>query len=363
MSPTAKKILKLLLSVAVTLVLLYFAFKDTDWSGMFASLKTANYAWIVPYFGVLLAIHVMRTARWGALLSGLEKVPFKKLNEASGIGFMMLLILPFRLGEFARPFLIAQRSQIRRSAAMTSVVLERIVDGLFIAALLRILLFFVPAEGENIGIVRNGANIMFLVFGGGLAFLLFATWQRERAVGLVRATAGRISPALAEKVAHIVDTFVGAMRQLPDGRHTALFFLYTVMYWALNGVGMAVLSRAFPAAKIDVFQAYVVLAVLIVFLMIPAAPGMVGTFQMGVKIGLSVFLPASAVNTSGLAYANVLWLCQTLQQVGLGMLLLSISHTSFGDVAGKLGKEEPGSDARPGPGPGEEDVKRSVAAG
>ena len=59
-------------------------------------------------------------------LSGLEKVPFKQLYEASAIGFMMLIILPFRLGEFARPFLIAQRSGIRRSAAMTSVVFERI---------------------------------------------------------------------------------------------------------------------------------------------------------------------------------------------------------------------------------------------
>lgn len=359
MSAFAKKALKLLLSLAVTAVLLWLAFKDTDWSGMWASLRTANYFWIFPYFSVLLLIHVFRTLRWGALLSGLEKVPFRKLNEASGIGFMMLLILPFRLGEFARPFLIAQRSGIRRSAAMASVVLERIVDGLFVASMLRILLFFVPTEGKHIMLVRNGANLMFAVFGGGLLFLLFATWQRERAVALVRATAGRLSTALADKVAHVVDTFVGAMRQLPDGRHTALFFLYTVIYWALNGVGMTLLSYAFPPdAQIGIFESYVVLAVLIVFLMIPAAPGMVGTFQMGVKIGLTLFVPEHVINTSGLAYANVLWLCQTVQQISLGMILLSMSQTSFGQLAGKLGKNDPGSETPPG-----REEKSSVAAG
>jgi hypothetical protein len=85
----------------------------------------------------LALIHIARTLRWGNLMAGLEKVPFQKLNEASAIGFMMLIILPFRLGEFARPFLIAERSNIRRSPAMTSVVLERIIDGLLIAVLLR----------------------------------------------------------------------------------------------------------------------------------------------------------------------------------------------------------------------------------
>src|ERR1700760_4242165 len=104
---------------------------------MMESLKSANYLWLVPYLGILTAIHVCRTLRWGSLLSGMERVAFKPLNEASALGFMMLLVRPSPLGEFARPFLIAQRSTIRRSAAMTSVVLERIVDGVTIALLLR----------------------------------------------------------------------------------------------------------------------------------------------------------------------------------------------------------------------------------
>ena len=51
--------------------------------------------------------------------------------------------------------------------------------------------------------------------------------------------------ALAEKTAHVVDTFVGAMRQLPERRQVALFFLYTAAYWLTNGAGMALLGRVF----------------------------------------------------------------------------------------------------------------------
>jgi uncharacterized protein (TIRG00374 family) len=334
------RVVKLIASLLVTLVFTWWAFRSTDWQSQVNSLKSANYLWVVPYFVILTLIHVARTLRWGCLLSGLERVPFKKLNEASGIGFMMLLVLPFRLGEFARPFLIAQRSSIRRSAAMTSVVLERITDGMLVAVTMRVLLFFVPAEVPEVRYVKLGANLMFALFGGGLTFLLFALWHQARAVQLVRSTVGRLAPGVADKMADIVDSFVGAMRQLPDRRQMAGFFAYTVLYWGLNGAGMAVLSRAFGSMNLSLFQAYVVMSVLVVGVMIPAAPGMLGTFQAAIKVGLSLFLPASVVNGSGLAYANVLWLCQTVQQVGVGVILMSLGHLSFKDIAGKLDKEQ-----------------------
>ena len=346
--PAVKRALKLVASLLVTLLFSWWAFRNSDWQAQWDSLRTANYLYVLPYLGILTLIHICRTLRWGALLSGLGRVPFRPLNEASGIGFMMLLVLPFRLGEFARPFLIAQRSSIRRSAAMTSVVLERITDGLFVATLLRVLLFFIPGETKEVLYVKWGSTLMFAVFGGGLAFLLFARWQHDWAVGLVRTTVGRFMPGLADKMADVVDGFVGAMRQLPNATQLTFFFALTLVYWALNGAGMAPLARAFGCVgaqaacqplSLSLFQAYVVMTVLVVGLMIPAAPGMAGVFQWATSLGLSLFLPASVVASSGLAYANVLWLSQTVQQIGFGLILLSLGHLSFRDIATRLGKE------------------------
>ena len=339
-------------SVVVTLLFSWWAFRGTDWQAQWNSLRQAHYGWIAAYFGVLTAIHLCRTIRWGALLSGLEKVRFRPLNEAAGIGFMMLIVLPFRLGEFARPVLISQRSGIRKSAAMTSVVLERITDGLSIAVLLRVLMFFVHGESRPLELLRWASDATFAVFGGGFLFLLFARWQEARAVALVRGTAGLISTKLADKAASMVEAFVGAMRQLPSRGQLVLFFALTALYWALNGLGMTLLARAFacdPAPGCVPFalapvQAYVVMCVLVVGVMIPSAPGFVGTFQAAVKLGLSVFLPAAVVNGSGLAYANVLWLCQTVQLILFGLLFMSFSEETFRDLTGKLEREAaPGS--------------------
>jgi hypothetical protein len=59
-----------------------------------------------------------------------------------------------------------------------------------------------------------------------------------------------------------------------------------------------------------------------------------------VKVGLGLFLPAAMVSGRGLAYANVMWLCQTAQQIGFGFLFMSLSHVSFRDVAAHLDEGE-----------------------
>jgi len=351
-----KRWIKFGVSLAITIGCFWWTFKDTKWNEMWLSLKTANYLWLLPYLGVLTLIHLCRTIRWGNLMAGLGKVPFKQLNEAAAIGFMMLIVLPFRLGEFARPFLVNQRvPAIRRSAAMTSVVLERIVDGITIAVLLRALLFFVPSDAPDLAYLRWGANVMFLVFGGGLTFLILARWQHDRVIGLIRATVGRLGQNVSDKAVHVVDGFVGALKQLPDGKNLLSFFFFTGIYWALNGFGMSLLAMAFDCSHhgtqvcepllLSTFQGYVVLSVLIVGMMIPAAPGSAGTFQAFVKLGLSVFVPAAVVNASGVAYANVLWVVQMVQQILFGLIFMFLSNASFKAITGHLSEEQQGAEA------------------
>ena len=58
-----KRLLKFLASLAVTLVFGWWAFRDTHWAEQWASLRAANYAWVLPYIAILLLIHLSRTAR------------------------------------------------------------------------------------------------------------------------------------------------------------------------------------------------------------------------------------------------------------------------------------------------------------
>ena len=343
------KWIKLFLSLGITFGCIWWMFRDyhdEDWHRLGVAIASADWKVLIPYFGILVVVHVARTLRWGNLLSGMEVVPFKKLNEASAIGFMMLIILPFRLGEFARPFLIAERSNIRRSAAMTSVVLERIIDGVAIAVLLRVLMFFVPGESAGIDRIRIGANLMFLVFFSGFVFLLIARWQHDRVIGLMRATLGKIAKGPTEKAVGIVEGFVGALKQLPDRRNLLLFSFWTTVYWIANGVGVTMMANAFDCGggtvanclplQINELQGFIVLCVSIVGMMIPAGPASAGTVQSFYLLALSVFVPAAVVNAGGVAFGTVIWVVQVVQQIVFGLIFLVTSHSSFSDLAGKI---------------------------
>ena len=84
-----KRAAQLILNLGITFGCFWWTFKDTDWDKLWHSLTTANYWWLVPYLGILFLIHLARTLRWGHWLSAQERMSFKKLNEAAGIGFMM----------------------------------------------------------------------------------------------------------------------------------------------------------------------------------------------------------------------------------------------------------------------------------
>jgi uncharacterized protein (TIRG00374 family) len=314
---------KIAASVAVSLAFVWFSLRGKDLGEVLHELRTANYWWLVPYFLLLLVIHVVRAVRWGLLIEPLLKIPFRRLNAVSAVGFMALVILPLRLGEFARPYLIRTPGKLRATAAMASVVVERVLDGLMVAGLLIVLLLRVPMAGPNIERVRVGGYAMFGFFLALLAFLVLAYWQHAFALRLARATIGRVAPALCERLCVLLDAFIGGLKALPSLSRQALIVGMTAFYWGLNGFGMMVLARAFDI-HLTPFEAYTVLGVLVIGVMLPAGPGMAGTFQFFCQLGLTLFMPQTVVaRATAAAYANVLWAAQFTQQVGLGLVFLA----------------------------------------
>ena len=71
---------------------------------------------------------------------------------------------------------------------------------------------------------------------------------------------------------------------------------------------------------------------LVVGVMIPAGPGMVGTFQAAVMLGLSLFVPKEVVDARGAAYANVLWATQLALTTALGTFFLFSRHIRIASV-------------------------------
>jgi hypothetical protein len=334
-----KRALQALAGVAVSGAALWLTLRGKDLGAIWAAMRAGDYRYLVPYLALLLVIHVVRTVRWGLLLRPIVTLPFARLNAVTAVGFMALMLLPFRLGELARPLLIADGRKVRTSAALSSVVAERAGDGLFTGLLLVVALFSVPAGTAGLRMFRVGGALVTAAFATVVAFLVFAYRSRVGAVALVRGALHWLSPRLSERAAGMLDAFIHGLRVLPGPGSLAAFFGLTALYWGLVTVSLAVLAAGF-GFRLGVAEACTLVGVLVVGVMIPAGPGMLGTFQGAIVNGLSLFAPPEAVATRGAAYANVLWAAQLVQVTALGVPFLFSRHVSLARIAGTRASAE-----------------------
>src|SRR6188508_437845 len=148
--------LRLSIGALVSLACLYFATRGTDWATVGALLAGARPLWVLLLVLACAAVLWVRTLRWRILLRPLGEVPLQPALSATVIGFGAGGVLPFRLGELVRPALIARKTGMKMSAALSSVVLERLFDMLIVLACFLVVSFTQPVPAG----MRRGALVV-----------------------------------------------------------------------------------------------------------------------------------------------------------------------------------------------------------
>jgi uncharacterized membrane protein YbhN (UPF0104 family) len=226
---------------------------------------------------------------------------------------------------------VAERPHLRVSAALSSVVVERVSDGVFTALLLAACLFAVPSGSPGVALLRTAGALVSAAFLGALAFLVIAYRNRAATVRVVERLVAKASPRAAARLASTLGAFIDGLHLVPTPRKLGRFVLLTAVYWGLNGWSMAMLARGFGLV-LGPLEATTLLGAVVIGVMIPAGPGNVGTFQGAVLLGLRLYFPAAVVARQGVAYANVMWAAQATFQIGLGLVFLFSRHINLGQV-------------------------------
>jgi uncharacterized protein (TIRG00374 family) len=331
---SGKLLVQGILSLIVGTVCVFYAVHGMDGHAVLRAVRSLAPAGVALYLLTLVVTHLFRTLRWEYLLRALgTSLPFRRLLPISSVGFMAILALPVRLGEFVRPYLVARERHVRMSTMVGAVAVERIVDGLLIS-----ILFFgayLASAGDLFTReLRVAAWLSLVGFVGLTLFLVAAQIWTDRAIAialrltLVTWLAPRRAAGAGEKIRELISGF----RALADRRNFSAFLIQSVVYWASNGLGMWILARQMDL-PISLGAAFVIMAFTGVVLTLPNSPGLVGQFHAAIKLGLSAYVPAAMVNSTGMAYAIVLHGIQTLWYVGAGLLSLPALSRSGAHVS------------------------------
>jgi len=263
---------------------------------------------------------LLRSVRWWFLLRPLQPdtpVPLPTAIYAGLAGTMWIALLPWRLGEFARPLLIAKRSCVTASQALGVVAIERVCDGLVICGLFLATATTLPARPELAQL--TAATIGFAaVFLTALVGLIAAAVWPQLVLRLIRATIGRVLPGLSNRLCEVAEGLCEGLRALPSARPLVPFIGCTLIYWAVNALGMWLLASA-CGLSISLLEITSVMTVVNLVLIVPGPPAQLGTFHAGVLFGLAMFLTPSEMQGSAAQYAFYLYVMQLISIIALGL--------------------------------------------
>ena len=266
-----------LAGLAISLIAIVIVVSTVDVGETLDILSRTDATYIVLALAAIAAQVVVRGWRWQVLLPPRpdgSPVPVRRTFSPMLIGYLANNILPARLGEAVRSFLVARREDLVPLQAFGATMLERLVDVVvlaligLIAALLLGAAWWIVAIGLVVGL--GGVLVLALLVLLGFSRLVdVGDWLLERlhlAARLHRALEWARSFAAGVDRGRNVSRLLGA---------AAL----SVVAWVLDASIFYFVGRAL-GIELLLSEAVLIGAVAVLATAIPAAPGYVGTFEL-----------------------------------------------------------------------------------
>ena len=314
MDKKTKDILKYILSLALAVVLVWYAFRSVDWTAFLDGLKQTRWIWLVPFFAASVGALVFRMFRWQALLrSSGHPVSSLMVWDANNIGNLANVAVP-GAGELLRCGIVAGKSGYGN--VFGTVVMERAWD--FLAILLLIVLALVLDAGKFGPFFREQ---VWAPLSGSLNFSLWWLVARLAVMAVLFfwavfrfRTRNRLCGKLADAFMSVVKGFASFRKM----ERKWLFLLYTTGIWTMYLMMCFSIQKAVPElASLGLEDALFFTSVGNLASVIPV-PGGIGAYHYLVAISASSLFGATW--ETGLLFATLQHELHTILILILGAL-------------------------------------------
>ena len=333
MTPRTRRILTYCFSAVVTVGFLYIAFRGIDLERLFISIKSANYWWMLVMLILLMISHFFRAWRWRYMLNPIKQnIGMRNLFSSVLVGYLMNNILP-RAGELVRPYAIGRLESIPKSAALGTIVVERIMDTVSFLILVALvpLVYNGPLYETFPWLEQTSRSISLFV----LFFIVIVTvlmLRRDWTDAVLRALSKILPANAARKLDVIAHSFLDGFLFLKAPRHFFVITVFSVVVWFLYILMLYVAFFAFDMqGKVDFAAAVVLQAISSIGFAIPT-PGGTGTYHFFASQTLSRLFQIP--EETALSYATVTHAVTFIGGTLAGLYYLVQDHIKVSEAVG-----------------------------
>jgi len=294
-------------------------------------LQTADWTWLGLSFAAFLLSALAKYARIYFLVRPFADIGFGRCLRIGAIAAALVTLLPFRLGEFARPALLREKGKISGWHLTSTVAVERILDGVAFGGVLLLGLWMAPPHEplpDHIGklpvpvhLVPAFASWLTLCFGLLLAMMALAYLQRGAIDFVLEKTLGRISRSLAARAGKLVASLVEGVSFVRHGRLSVPYLGLTALHiiahvYALEWLGFGVGLR-----ELTFSEASTLVGCLAIGFAFPNAPGFFGAVQLSLYAGLGLYLLPADILVEGAALTSIFYFYFLITVLGLAVVM------------------------------------------
>jgi hypothetical protein len=263
--------------VALSAGLMVFLFSRVPLSSLGLALRHADRGWLAAAWLLLLASNVLASYQWEQLLRAVEiRIPFWKVCSYYHVGLFFNNFLPAGLGMDIARVLDASRYGPNKAAAVSSVLMDRLVGTVALAGLA--LVTTVPA------IDRFHLTLIYLALVGFFGFSVLLLWALFRP-GLL--------PALERLLARVglgglkpqLDELAYRLQGFRDRRRLLIGLLAVAIVVQLSRVGVHVLVARALGVRVPVAYFFLFVPLLAVIVSLP-----ISLNGIGVREGAGIVL-------------------------------------------------------------------------
>lgn len=267
------KYLKFIIGLLISVLGLWYALHQFNWADFINVLGKVNYWYLLLAVFIQFLAMWFRSLRWKWLLLPIKKISVSPLFEATMIGYFGNMILPLRMGEVLRAYVVSNRFAISMSKVIGTLVVDRILDML---ALMVFAIFFVfNSELLNIpqwivilSIFLTLFLFGFLIYIGGKNPDLQSKKQKYRV----------FHASVGSKIYDIIANLITGIAVLNKTPKKIGVYSFIVLLWSLYFISFLFMVKAVHI-ELNTMSIGILYVMLTIAISIPAAPGYVGTYH------------------------------------------------------------------------------------
>lgn len=290
------RLIQLVIGLACTLFFLAIAFYRVQLGAVSAALAGANPLWVAAAMLIYAGNLLLRAWRWKVILRPVAAIPYPIVARALLVGYGLNAIMPARLGELFRAEFFKKTFGLSRVWGLTSIVIERLFDGITVVCCLGVGLVSAAAAKPNTGLLVNVLVTGGIVFGMVLlaAFYLSSSMTSrivERFPGL------SVQMAMVQQGLQILRTW----RILEVVTITAVIYVADAssLWFLVKALGLT----------LGFSDTLVLLGAASLSTLVPSGPAFLGTLQFAYALAIEF---AGGARALGIAAATLAQLCLLL---------------------------------------------------